>query len=100
MPDTDYGHIPTFAHELSDFMHTMALQSDRNWHKGGRDTWLETSFEIFLTSLQISIAELRTALTYGVDVDEKAADVANYAFYIWDQWCNNNGTHIGGVNPE
>lgn len=75
--------------ELDNFTQLMMDQIKRNAHKGMREAWLEYPLEKTLVYLQISIAELRTALAYGLDVEEKAADVAVYAFILQDVFNNN-----------
>jgi hypothetical protein len=88
---------PTFSFrkQLDTFRDLMASQTTRNWHKGGREAWLKdgVDFDKYLLEAQINLQELRIALAYGKDVGEKAADVANDVFYLWDAFQNN----IGGV---
>ena len=71
------------------FTDLMIAQMERNSHKGMREAWIGYPLEQSMTQLQISIAELRTALAYGVDVDEKAADVGNWAYIVQDCFYNN-----------
>lgn len=56
-----------------------------NKHKGLRKAWLKYSVDGTLIELQMNKEELRIALAYGVDVLDKAADVAVDALMIWDQ---------------
>lgn len=79
--------IDTFHQILGDFMEVMQKQTSRNWHKGGREAWLG-GIDKYLQEAQQNLAELRIALAYGNDVAEKAADVANDMFYIYDSWTN------------
>lgn len=72
---------------LADFMEVMEEQTTRNMHKGGREAWLG-EIDKYLLEAQQNLAELRIALAYGKDVAEKAADVANDMFYIYDTWIN------------
>lgn len=71
---------------VNGFAFQMKAQIERNMHKGGREAWLEASFDQYLLELQQNVAELRVALTYGNAVLDKAADVAVDAFIIWDIW--------------
>lgn len=90
--------IAPFGEHLSSFIGICFRQIVRNWHKGGRDRWTSDSLDGQMLRLNISVQELRTALAYGVDVDEKAADVANWAFIIQDNWYNN--PTLKGLPPE
>ena len=65
-----------------------AKQIEHNSHKGMRDAWLDYPLEQTLINLKMSVEELRVAAAYGIDVNEKAADVAVWAFIFQDIFFN------------
>lgn len=76
--------------KLDEFFHAMKQQIMLNSHKGMRDAWLSNPLEDQVISIKINTQELRTALAYGVDVLDKAADVAVWSFFVWDNFANNS----------
>jgi hypothetical protein len=68
--------------DMDEFHNLMQKQIERNAHKGMQESWLAYPLEKCMIQLQISQEELRVALAHGVDVDDKAADVANWSFII------------------
>lgn len=77
------------------FFELMKAQMERNGHRKFREKWFNEPLDLQLTTLQMSIAELRTALVYGIDVEDKAADVANWACIIMDHVINGRGLLSG-----
>lgn len=108
--DADFGITPyptkippQFTEHLSEWEVKLADQCNlvrtmilRNAHKGMRDVWTNQSWDDQLISLNISVQELRLALVYGVDVDEKAADIMAWAYIIADNWAHNAGIDVAG----
>lgn len=90
MPDSSNPTVRGFneveEEVFTKFTSLMHLQMERNSYKGMRDAWLDYPLEKCVTILQMSVQELRTALAYGHDVEEKAADVANWAWIIQDKF--------------
>lgn len=97
---SEVAHEPAIADHWENFCVLMVHQMIRNSHKGFRDKWFSESLDKQLLTLQMSVAELRTAITYGIDVEDKAADVANWAAIIADNWKNNPRSHVGGVPSD
>lgn len=83
--DTDQSFKELFVQ----FSQTMLAQVERNRHKGMRKVWTAQDLDAQMLRLNISVQELRTALAYGVDVEDKAADCAVWSFMIWDNFTNN-----------
>jgi hypothetical protein len=79
------------------FFARMAEQMRRNQHKGFQDTWFNEPLSKQLSVLHQSVEEVRVALAYGNDVEDKLADVANWACIMYDNYVNNPASHIGGV---
>lgn len=95
MDDNDFDNTSIldlsndWQYQIAQFFDLCKEQMLRNRHKGMRETWTAQSLDAQLLSLQVSVAELRTALAYGVDVPDKAADVANWGFIIQDNFHHN-----------
>jgi hypothetical protein len=75
--------------KLDEFLALMKKQILRNSHKGMRDAWLDYPLEGDVQAVKMSVEEARLAMAYGIDVDEKWADVAVWAFISSDAFHNN-----------
>jgi NTP pyrophosphatase (non-canonical NTP hydrolase) len=54
------------------------------------DAWQDETLNRLMNRLRQNVDELALAIQYGIDVEEKAADVANYALFIWHVWRRNS----------
>lgn len=74
----------TLRPQLRDFANRMEHKLRQNDHKGG---WQDCASDWLLRRLEEELQELRIALATGtlLDVEEEAADVANFAMMLADQ---------------
>lgn len=81
--------------QISELVRAFAAQMfariRQNSHKGLRTAWTNKDWEAQLIELNMNVYEMRGAMTFGVDVLDKAADVAVDAFILWDNWHSNAG---------
>src|SRR5688572_30361236 len=89
---------PQWQKQMSEFWIAMRVQMERNEHKGMRDSWLKYNLDAAFQHLNMSVQELRLAVAMGIDIQDKAVDVANWPFIIWDNFYN-NPANIGGLIP-
>jgi len=92
----EYETHVEFRRAVDQFVHYMLRRIDQNKHKGMREAWTNDDWEQQLIELQQNVSELRMAIAYGNDVADKAADVANNALMIWDNWHTNAGIAKAG----